>query len=68
MSRPSHQLNLLERSTLRSDQRLALLPSWDTDLLRAATVSPPLRDRLGSQTNLAGYFLARRCGADHLAI
>ncbi len=68
MTRPRHQFDLLERSTLRSDQRLALLTSRDTDLLRAAMVSPPPRDSLGSQANLAGYFLARRCGADHLAV
>ena len=63
-----HQFDLLERSTLRPDQRLTFLTCRDTDLVWAATLSPPLRDCLGSLANRAGYLLAGSCGADHLAI
>ena len=67
---PRHQPHFLERSTVRPDQRRTLVTSRDTDLGWAAvlSLSPPLRDSLGSLAHLASYLLARGSGAEHLAI
>ena len=70
--RPRHQLHLLERSTVRPDQRRTLLASRDRDTglgwAAVLSLSPPLRDSLGSLAHLASYLLARGSGAEDLAI